>query len=317
MDIFETDIVPVRPFNFGLSLAYLRTSPSAVLEDIHEMKYARPLSIHGTDMIVRITHDGPIDQTTLHVQLSGQSLTDEVAESAISTVKRIFTLEVDPLPFHSLYAHDPILGGFMQRYRGLRPALIANPYEALLWAIIGQQVPVQFARKLKLALVELCGRKIRHGDKDHWLIPNPEDVAELNEDLLRGLQMSRQKARTLITVSEAVASGELDLIGLMNLDYDEACNNLMRFKGIGRWTAEYVLMRGLGFPDVIPAADVGLQSIIARMYGLGRKATEEQVRQLAECWAPWRGWAAFLWWFQLQTEEFVKQLMKSQEGKLS
>lgn len=316
MDIFETDIVPIPPFNFGLALAYLRTSPSAVLERIDEQTYSRALSIQGADVVVRITHDGPIDQTTLHVQLSGQSITDERAQAAISSLKRIFTLGVDPLPFHNLYAHDPILGGFMQSYRGLRPALIADPYEAILWAIIGQQVTVQFARKLKLALVELCGRKITHDGTDYWLVPHPEDVATLNEDLLRRLQMSRQKARTIITASEAVASGDLDLYGLMNLDYDEACDKLMRFKGVGRWTAEYVLMRGLGFPDVIPAADIGLQSIIGRMYGLGRKATEEQVRRLAERWAPWRGWAAFLWWFQLQTEEFVKRIMKSQEGEL-
>lgn len=316
MDIFETDVVPVRPFNFGLSLAYLRTSPSAVLEDIHEMEYTRALSIHDSDMLVRITHDGPIDQTTLHVQLTGQSITDGIAESATSTIKRIFTLDVDPSPFHNLCVRDPIFGGFMQRYRGLRPALIADPYEALLWAIIGQQVTVQFARKLKLALVELCGRKITHGDTDYWLVPHAEDVARLNEDLLRRLQMSRQKARTIITASEAVASGDLDLLGLMDLEHDEACDKLMRFKGVGRWTTEYVLMRGLGLPDVIPAADVGLQSIIGRMYGLGRKATEQQVRQLAESWVPWRGWAAFLWWFQLQTEEFVKQLMKTQEGGL-
>lgn len=317
MDIFETDIVPIRPFNFGLSLAYLRTSPSAILEKIQGMDYSRAISIDGKDVVVHITHDDPIDQTTLHVQVVGERVDDVVADRVILTIKRIFTLDVDPLPFHNLYAHDPVLGGYMQSYRGLRPALIADPYESLLWAIIGQQVSVQFARKLKLALVDLCGRKLRHGDTDYWLVPHPRDVATLNEELLRRLQMSRQKARTIIDASEAVASGDLDLFALMNLEYDEARDKLMQFKGIGRWTAEYVLMRGLGFPDVIPAADVGLQSIIGRTYGFGRKATEEQVRQLAVRWAPWRGWAAFLWWFQLQTEEFVKQLMKSQEGKLS
>jgi len=295
MDIFETDIIPIRPYNFGLAQAYLRTSPSAILERIDEHGYSRALSIRESDVLVHISHDGPIDQTTLHVRVIGQDVSDDTAEEVILRIKRIFTLEVDPFPFHNLYAHDPILGRFMQQYRGLRPALIADPYEALLWAIIGQQVSVQFARKMKLALVELCGRKITYGETDYWLIPRPEDVAMLNEDLLRRLQISRQKMRTILTVSEAVASGYLDLLELQNTDYVDACDKLMRFNGIGRWTAEYVLMRGLGFSDVIPAADVGLQSIIGRTYGIGKKATEEQVRQLAERWAPWREWAAFLW----------------------
>ena len=74
---------------------------------------------------------------------------------------------------------------------------------------------------------------------------------------------------------------------------------LTALRGVGRWTAEYVLMRGLGHEDVIPAADVGLQSAIGRAYGLERKATEREVRELAERWVPHRSHAAFAWWWSL------------------
>jgi DNA-3-methyladenine glycosylase II len=83
---------------------------------------------------------------------------------------------------------------------------------------------------------------------------------------------------------------------------DEAIKELTALRGVGRWTAEYVLMRGLGHPDVIPAADVGLQSAIGRAYGLGRKATEPEVRTLAEQWVPRRSHAAFAWWWSLSAE---------------
>ena len=70
--------------------------------------------------------------------------------------------------------------------------------------------------------------------------------------------------------------------------------------GVGRWTAEYLLMRGLGFPDVIPAADGGLRKVMGLAYGLGRNATEDEVREIAERWKGWRSFGAFYWWFALQ-----------------
>ena len=83
---------------------------------------------------------------------------------------------------------------------------------------------------------------------------------------------------------------------------DEAVAELTRLRGVGRWTAEYVCLRGLGHRDAIPAADVGLKIAIGRAYGLGRQATEAEIRALAERWAGWRGHAAFCWWYSLALE---------------
>jgi DNA-3-methyladenine glycosylase II len=77
---------------------------------------------------------------------------------------------------------------------------------------------------------------------------------------------------------------------------------MTRLRGIGRWTAEYVLMRGLGVPDSFPAADTGLRAAIGKAYGLGRSATETEARAHAERWVGWRSWAAFIWWMALQTK---------------
>ena len=103
-------------------------------------------------------------------------------------------------------------------------------------------------------------------------------------------------------MARAIASGRLDLEALRIVPPDEALARLMALKGIGRWTAEYVLLRGFGNPDSIPAADGGLKRIIGREYGLGRLATEAEVRAVAANWAGWRGYAAFYWWFTLQLE---------------
>ena len=84
------------------------------------------------------------------------------------------------------------------------------------------------------------------------------------------------------------------------MTHEQAISELTKLRGLGRWTAEYLLMRGLGVQDSIPAADMGLRIAMGRAYGMGRNATEQEVRDLAENWAGWRGWAAFYWWHALQ-----------------
>ncbi|MDQ2744312.1 MAG: DNA-3-methyladenine glycosylase, partial [Chloroflexota bacterium] len=202
--------------------------------------------------------------------------------------------------FIEIAQNDLVLLRLLTRFLGLRPVLIASPYEALIWAIIGQQINIAFARKLKAALVEYGGRTLLVGDQRYLLLPLPEDVAAMDPESLRARQFSRQKIAYLLDVSAAVASGELDLDALAAVPHEEAIAQLTAYRGVGRWTAEYVLMRGLGAADSIPAADVGLRSIIGRSYGLGRAATELEVREIAAAWAPYRGWATFYWWMALQ-----------------
>jgi DNA-3-methyladenine glycosylase II len=91
----------------------------------------------------------------------------------------------------------------------------------------------------------------------------------------------------------------LDLDGLAGLPADEARQALMALRGVGRWTAEYALMRGLGARDELPAADVGLQIAATRLYGLERRPTEPELRALAEPWTGWRSYYAFYLWFTL------------------
>jgi DNA-3-methyladenine glycosylase II len=185
--------------------------------------------------------------------------------------------------------------------------LIADPFETLVWAILGQQINVRFAATLKRRLVERYGERVHvnlpAGPRALLLFPKPEALATLSHDRdLRPLQFSRQKSAYTILAARAIADGWLDLEALRDAPPDEALERLMQLKGIGRWTAEYILMRGFGHPDTIPAADGGLRRVIGRAYGLGRLATEAEVRAIASRWCPWRSYAAFYWWFTLQLE---------------
>lgn len=295
------ELTPLAPYSFELALAYLQTSPSAILERIEAHGiYQRTMSIDEQDMLLSVWSVGTVQAPRLVLELGGNGVTADMVTYAAQHVRKIFSLDVDPEPFERMCARDPVFARLLHRYNGLRPVLIASPYEALIWAVIGQQVNVAFARKLKQALVSLCGRQLSLDGSAYPLLPRPGDVACLDTRVLRDRQFSSQKAAYLVHLSQAVASGDLDFAALGTLAYHEAVSRLMQFKGIGRWTAEYVLMRGLGAVDSIPAADLGLRAVIGRSYGLERTASEAEVRALAEAWAGWRGWAAFYWWLTIQ-----------------
>lgn len=297
------ELTPLAPYNFELALAYLQTSPSAILERIEEQRtYRRAMNIDGHDVLLSAWSVGTVQAPRLVVELAGGHLTADMLAHAAQRMRDLFSLACDPQPFQRACAHDPVFGTLLRRYSGLRPVLIASPYEALLWAVIGQQVNVAFARKLKQALVNLCGLHLSLEGVTYPLLPRPRDVASLDKQVLHSLHFSAQKAAYLVHLSQAVAAGELDFSTLGSMAHHEAVTRLLQFKGIGRWTAEYVLMRGLGAGDSLPAADLGLRAIIGRSYGLGRTASEAEVRAFAEAWTGWRGWAAFYWWLTIQQE---------------
>jgi DNA-3-methyladenine glycosylase II len=227
-------------------------------------------------------------------------VSNAVLDAATAAVCRIFTLVSDSAPFLALAERDPVFGVLLQALSGVRPILIPDPFEALMWAVVGQQINVGFARKLKLVLVELAGRTLSTEVGDFALAPEPSAVAALDPESLRARQFSRQKVEYVLELSRAVATGELDFSTIASLPTDEAITAITHFKGAGRWTAEYVLMRGLGMRDSLPAGDLGIRAIIGRWYRMGRHASESEVREIAELRAGCRGWSAFYWWYVLQ-----------------
>ncbi|MFB5662484.1 DNA-3-methyladenine glycosylase family protein [Alteribacillus sp. HJP-4] len=303
----QVEIIPVQPYHFGQALAYLRRSPSLVLEKVNDKGYQRIFTFSGQPVLVRMLFQNPPNHKKITVEVCGEKVDKKILNQSVETLKRIFSLTIDPEPFHKLLLKDPVLGKQMSDYIGLRPVLIGDPYESLMWAIIGQQVNVTFANKLKMKLLDLCNNSFQVEGQSFPVLPKPQQVVELGEKKLRENQFSRQKAKYLITVSEAVANRDINFATLAKMPYEEACQSLIQYKGIGRWTAECVLMRGLGFHDVIPAGDLGIQMIVGQFYKKGERASEKEVRQIAETWSPWRSWVAFVWWHQLQMAQFEQK----------
>jgi DNA-3-methyladenine glycosylase II len=247
------------------------------------------LSLHSIGMPAR---------PRLVLEVFGAGIDRSVVERAAALIRRTFLLDTDPALFLKAAQADPVLAEVAGRLGALRPIQIIDPFEAVSWSILGQQINLAFARRLKLALIEMCGGYLEVNGERFGLFPPPAQVVHLDAQIARERQFSRQKVEYIRGIAAAVLSGQIDFELLRTAAPQEALNALTAIKGIGRWTAEYVLIRALGFRDAIPAADVGLRKSIGKAYGMDRTATEEEVRALSAKWEGWRGWAAFYWWLE-------------------
>jgi DNA-3-methyladenine glycosylase II len=215
----------------------------------------------------------------------------------LALARAILRADAAPLPPASALPPHPTAHRLLhRRYGGIRPVLFPEPFEGICWAILGQQVTVAQAARLKADLARRHGEAVRGPADPLHVFPGPERVAALPTAELRAAGLSRQKAGALSAVAAAIASGAWDPEGLRRQPEREAMERLERFPGVGRWTAEYVLLRVAGHPDVLPAGDAALQRAWARLQGRDGRVDAAALRAAGAAWAGWRSDFAFCLW---------------------
>jgi DNA-3-methyladenine glycosylase II len=177
---------------------------------------------------------------------------------------------------------------------GLRIVQSATVFEALTWAIIGQQINLSFAIALRRTFIQLAGRRHPRG---LLCYPEAADIARLDLEQLTSRKFSGAKAETLLRVARLVDSGELSLAG--DADPEQASADLLDVKGIGPWTVNYTLLRGYGYPDCSLHGDVAIRAALQRLLGEDEKPTIARTEQLLEQYKPHRTMAAAYLWASL------------------
>ena len=213
-----------------------------------------------------------------------------------AALRRMLGLHLDPAPFEKAVKRDALFGPLVKARPGLRVLLTATPFEALVWAILGQQIHLGLAFRLRRRIIARYGAAV-DGLVAH---PRPEDLAAAEADELGAMQVSRAKAAAILRLSAAVASGALPLDALAGWGAAEADARLQSEKGIGPWTSHYVLMRGLGLPDCVPLGDSALATALERRLGLAARPSVKEVAALMAPFAPHRSLASFHLWASLK-----------------
>lgn len=290
-------IRPVGPYDFGLSLAFYHRSRFECL-DIHDTaRFGRPLLLDNVPVIIDVEPDKRIDSPGLRVEWS--STDGPVDPKRLKRlVSRMLYADGDIDGFYR-HRHDPVMRGLIRRFRGFRPILTASVFEAAAWAIIGQQVTLHFAFMLKTRLKKIVGRAVTVDGEVQYLFPTAEEIAALDYDTLRSIQLSGRKSEYLLDFSRMVAGGAIDLEKIGRLDYDTAYEKLISIRGLGPWTANYILLRGTGHADAFPIGDSGINRAVRTLYGLPGKPDIDFLLRLGEKWRPYRSLASFYLWKSL------------------
>jgi AraC family transcriptional regulator of adaptative response / DNA-3-methyladenine glycosylase II len=274
-------------------LAYHARDPSSPGERVHGSTLVKALALGDDVALLEIELEQQVAWCRVHADA-------RVLERRIASVHwaalRLLGLTLDVPAFEARAARDARMALLLARRPGLRLPLTATGFDALCWAIIGQQINLTFASALRRELLELAGAEIG-GMRAH---PTPERVAEIPVDELARRRFSRQKAEYLIGAAQAVASGRLDADGLADGSAVAAERALRSLRGVGTWTARYMLMRGAGFADCAPIGDVALAAALQRFTAAENRPRPEQVEELMRPFAPHRSLATFHLWASLR-----------------
>lgn len=283
------NLTPTQPYSFSLSLKRLQDLPRQIIGRVEAgPSYVRALEQDGRLGLVRIADAG---DGSLAVCIRG----DLEPQAVLTAARRAFGLDLDLAAFsRHMDAADPVIAGIARKYSGARPIGAFDLFESLIFSIIAQQITMSFAFTLKEALVALAGRSF----DGYPSFPSPRSVAALDYSDLTARKYTRKKAEYIIDIARAVSDGRLDLEGAVARPFGEAVSTLTALRGVGRWTAECLLMDA-GAQDAFPAGDIGIRNAVQRFYGLDHQPAEAEVRELGRPWAPYGALTCFYLWLGL------------------
>ena len=260
---------------------------------------------------------GPLQvRATLHLPAHAAHPGDASVQARwAATVRRMLGLAYPPEALEAAHANHPLLGPLLRAQAGLHVPAAPTAWEALTWAITGQQISVAAAVTLRRRLIRAAGTPLPLDGCDAaplFTYPSAAQVAQLGAEGLRAAGYSQSKTRALLALAAQVVSGALPLEGWVQAsdagkiraaDVDAAMQQLLAVPGIGPWTVHYTLLRGLGWPDGSLHGDVAVRKALARLQGVER-ITEAQTRDWLAPFAPWRALVAAHLWASLSAKAY-------------
>jgi DNA-3-methyladenine glycosylase II len=229
----------------------------------------------------------------LQVVVPGSPLHKETKHVITSALDLLLGLRIDMQDFYRVSEGDPLSAELARRFRGMKPPRFPTVFESLINAIASQEVTRIVAMLLLNRLTTAFGLGSRDQTVSGRSFPRPDDLAVLNPGDLRALGFSLAKGRAITELAQSIADEKLDLEGIAALPEQTAIKALCELRGVGRWTAEYVLLRGLGRTHVFPGDDAGARNNLQRWLHLVKPPDYAKVHRVLQRWKPYGGMIYF------------------------
>ncbi len=278
------------PFDWASLLEFLHRRAVPGVEGAGDGEYRRTVFLDGHAGVITVAHDPRRSAllATVSPSLAGSLM------AIAARLRALFDLDAHPASISQAFARDPVLGPLVARRPGLRVAGSFEPFEAAVRAILGQQVTVRAATTLAgrfaarfgspLAAADGAGAALTH------LFPAPERIGRATVDEIASLGIVGARARAILALARNVCDGTLKLD--RSAPVDDTLRALEDLPGVGAWTAQYVAMRTLRWPDAFPASDIAVRKALGGV-------TAREAERRSEPWRPWRSYAVLHLWTSL------------------
>lgn len=270
------------PYDLALSLKARASFSPEPEEDTPVLRMA--VRMDGKAVLLEVRQEAS-EPSVLQVSSPDDVPTERLQEQAGWVV----LADLDLGPFYRLAENDPVIGPIARQFQGMKPIRPTTLFEMAVDAVIEQQISLTAARRIRARVVECFGE----GKDGLWSFPGPEALARASLEAIRECGLSWRKAEYINGLAGNIVDGSFDLDGLKGMSDDAVRSTISGIRGFGRWSADYILIRGLGRPDAVPADDLAVRTIVGKHLGDGSRMTAEQVEGALQPFAPYRGIAAF------------------------
>ncbi|MCE0722914.1 MULTISPECIES: DNA-3-methyladenine glycosylase family protein [Legionella] len=295
---------PVAPFQLEYTVLALRRRSKNNVDLWDGHRYTRLLVIENV-LVKVVVEQKEINKPELLLSIDSQN---EVSQNQIaSQIEKMLGIKWDLNDFYHLTQHDAQLNPLVVQFKGVKPPRFPSLFEALVNAVSCQQISLDAGLHIQNRLAEFLSMRIKEKERILYAFPRPEEVAHCTVSDLKKIGYSTHKSETLRQLAVAIMEEESSFGSLENKANGEVIDFLCRFKGIGRWTAEYVLLRGLGRIETFPGDDIGAQNNLYQLLHLDKKP---DYKKTAEITAKWHPYAGLVYFHLLLQRLYDKRILK-------
>lgn len=298
-----TTISPVPPYDFELTAGQPNYSRDQEFktEDYVDDAYVRLLDLGDKVALASVRSTGTVDQPELTCTITGEDLADADAERSARLISWLLGCDQDLRPFYNAVSSDAVLAEVVSDFYGYHNTRTASVYEGLVQAVMGQQIATNVARIIRNLLVQNYGVRAGIGGREWYAFPRAESLATAEVDDLRQLKLSFRKAEYIQGIARAALDEEVGFERMHELEDDEVVKRMVALRGVGQWTAQWILVRALARPDGFPIGDLALRRTVSRLYFDGKEIDDNRLLAFSERWSPWRSFATSYLFAALRT----------------
>jgi DNA-3-methyladenine glycosylase II len=290
----KVTVKALAPFNFDLT-SQIFSSGDLEIRSYSNGMFHQVLKINDNLVLIEVSSVGTVENSELLVVLkSNIAITSLEKKAARKIVEFVFNLDFNLNSFYQDLKKDHVMHNISQQLYGLKNPTTPTVFESLVDSIVEQQISIKVAHTIEQRLTKKFGETLTIDGNTYFAYPTPQRISDASISEVQQVGLSVRKAEYIHGVSKLIADGKLDLEKMKNQkNPDKTIAELDEIKGIGVWTAELTMLRGMQRLDALPADDFGIRRVISRYYCTGKPIKADEARGIAEVWGRWKGLAAF------------------------